>query len=467
MKSFSELVLLSTLAQIADGLSVSQQPQLQQQQQQQRQDAQLRVISLPIHRSEASLYYLNASLGTPPQNVRLHLDTGSSDLWVNTPKSSLCSKKQRCSESETYSANSSSTYHYIASTFNISYVDGSGSTGDYATDVLRFAGQTVSDLQFGIGYKSSSPQNVLGIGYPANEVQVLLNSENTYPNLPAKLRAQGLTSSNSYSLWLNDIESDEGSILFGGVDTSRFKGNLVGVPIQKIGDTYRQFTVTMTGLDVGSEAVASNAALGVLLDTGSSLTYLPDTITAEIYRLVNAVYLESEAAAVIPCSQENLTMTFRFSSPAAITVPLSELIFSLEDPSAKSGSSKDSGNDTCIFGIMPAGNSVPILGDTFLRSAYVVYDMDNNEIALANARYDATKSDVLEIKSGGLGAVPSFTRASNPVAATAGLLSTGGRGPSGRFPGSDSGASAGGREASSKSALKAMLVFAASLAAVC
>ncbi|KAG5968153.1 hypothetical protein E4U58_001970 [Claviceps cyperi] len=464
MKSFSELVLLSTLAQIADCLSVSQQPQLQQQQQ--RPDAQLRVVALPIHRSEASLYYLNASLGTPPQHVRLHLDTGSSDLWVNTLKSPLCSKKQRCSDSETYSANSSSTYHYIASTFNISYVDGSGSTGDYAADVLRFAGQTVSDLQFGIGYKSSSPQNVLGIGYPANEVQVLLNGENTYPNLPAKLHAQGLTSSNSCSLWLNDIESDEGSILFGGVDTSRFKGNLVGVPIQKIGDVYRQFTVTMTGLDVGSETVASNAALGVLLDTGSSLTYLPDTITAEIYRLVNAVYLESEGAAMIPCSQENLTMTFRFSSPAAITVPLSELIFNLGDPTAKSGSSKHSGKETCIFGIMPAKDSVPILGDTFLRSAYVVYDMDNNEIALANARYDATKPDVLEIKSGGLGVVPSFTRASNPVAATAGLLSTSGRGSAGRLPGSDSGASAG-REALSMSALKAVLAFAAALVVVC
>lgn len=31
---------------------------------------------------EVGLYYVNASVGTPPQTVSLQIDTGSSDIWM-------------------------------------------------------------------------------------------------------------------------------------------------------------------------------------------------------------------------------------------------------------------------------------------------------------------------------------------------------------------------------------------------
>jgi hypothetical protein len=40
------------------------------------------------------------------------------------------------------------------------------------------------------------------------------------------------------------------------------------------------------------------------------------------------------------------------------------------------------------------------LGDTFLRSAYVVYDLANNEISLAQTDFNATSSSVKEIAAG-------------------------------------------------------------------
>ena len=33
------------------------------------------------------LYYVNASIGTPPQEVKLQIDTGSSDVWMFGPRS--------------------------------------------------------------------------------------------------------------------------------------------------------------------------------------------------------------------------------------------------------------------------------------------------------------------------------------------------------------------------------------------
>ena len=52
--------------------------------------------------------------------------------------------------------NTSSTYAYINSDFSLTYADGSGASGDYANDTIEIGGTTISGLQFGIGYNSTS-----------------------------------------------------------------------------------------------------------------------------------------------------------------------------------------------------------------------------------------------------------------------------------------------------------------------
>ncbi|KAK2069219.1 hypothetical protein P8C59_003816 [Phyllachora maydis] len=164
--------------------------------------------------NKETLYYVNGSLGTPPQPLRLHLDTGSSDLWVNSPRSNECLQSSSpCKFAGTYAANASSTYAYVGSWFNITYVDGSGASGDYATDSFSIGSTTLQKLQFGIGYESSSTQGILGLGYKVNEAQVGRARKPAYDNLPAQMVADGLIHSNAYSLWLNDLDSNTGSVL--------------------------------------------------------------------------------------------------------------------------------------------------------------------------------------------------------------------------------------------------------------
>lgn len=375
--------------------------------------------------NEVTLYFVNATLGTPAQSLRLHIDTGSSDLWVNTPSSTMCNQSSEpCAFAGTYTANSSSSYGYVGSYFNISYVDGSGASGDYVTDTFSIgtnASTTLSKLQFGIGYSSSSSQGILGIGYEANEVQVGRAGKAAYPNLPAQMVADGIIQSNSYSLWLNDLDADTGSILFGGVNTAQYSGSLETLPVQKQAGVYSEFLITLTGLQLGSATLASNMALAVLLDSGSSLTYLPDSIVQTIYNQVGATYDSSEGVAYVPCSladKANSSVTFQFSSPS-ITVGVDELVLDLVTASGKRPTFRN-GQTACLFGIAPAGSGTNVLGDTFLRSAYVVYDLDNNQISLAQTVFNATASNVLEIGTGTTG-VPDATLVANSVAATSGL----------------------------------------------
>ncbi|GJC95768.1 eukaryotic aspartyl protease [Colletotrichum higginsianum] len=394
-----------------------------------------KVVGLDLHR--ATVPYtrnrrdmlrkrgsVQASLDNLP--MRFHLDTGSSDLWVNTASSTLCKGQGTpCSVSGTYSANDSSTYNYVGSWFNISYVDGSGASGDYVTDKFTIGGSSLTDFQFGVGYTSSSAQGILGLGYKVNEVQVGRAGLQPYDNLPAKMVAEGLIQSSAFSLYLNDLDASQGSILFGGVDTAHFEGELKTVPIQKESDAYAEFLITLTKVALGSKALEENMALAVLLDSGSSLTYLPDDMATTIFSMVGAVYQQAEGVAFIPCSAANTgaNMTFTFSE-ATVTVPIDELVLDLVAITGKR-TAFSNGVDACLFGIAPAGTGTNVLGDTFLRSAYVVYDIDNNEISLAQTKFNATSTNILEIGKGS-GSVPSAVAVANPVSATNGLVRGGG-----------------------------------------
>ncbi|KAH0538745.1 hypothetical protein FGG08_004699 [Glutinoglossum americanum] len=396
--------------------------------------------------NELTLYFANVTMGTPPQNLRLHIDTGSSDLWTNSASSRLCrSKDNLCVDSGTYDANSSSTYQYVSSDFNISYVDGSAAIGDYATDILRIGGAELKNLQFGIGYLSSSTEGILGIGYPSNEVQVNRNQKQSYSNLPQLMVDQKFIQSNAFSLWLDDLESSTGLVLFGGVNTEKYHGSLSSLPIARYQgqSSPSEFIIAMTGLDFtdangGKRSIVSDTTIPVLLDSGSSLSYLPNNIVSALFRMFNAKYDAESQAAYVPCSLANTggTLDFTFTQPT-ISVPMNELVI---DPGVQSDGRRltfGDGTPACLFGISSSGGSTNVLGDTFLRSAYVVYDLDNNQISLAQTNFNSTQDNIKEIGTGP-SAVPDATGvpgAGIPVATATGGGRLGSPTQTGTIPG--------------------------------
>ena len=303
-------------------------------------------------------------------------------------------------------------------------MDGSGAAGDYVTDTFRIGGATVEDFQFGIGYESTSPEGILGIGYTINEVAVNRAGLDAYPNLPQKLLDDKAINTNAYSLWLNDLDASMGSILFGGVDTDKFSGTLSRLPIIPEEGVHAEFIVALTslGTDGNVGSIFRNDSVAVLLDSGSSLMYLPDNVVSSLYNTFNAQYDSSQGAAFVDCAlgDQEGSLEFTFSGPT-ISVPLNELVIT---------AGEQRGEPVCILGIGPSGGSISVLGDTFLRSAYVVYDLSNNEIALAQTKFNETSSNIQEIQPGDDG-VPSATVVQNAVSSLA-VGSGGGRigGPS-------------------------------------
>lgn len=238
----------------------------------------------------------------------------------------------------------------------------------------------------------------------------------------------GQINSNAYSLWLNDLDASTGSLLFGGVNTEKYVGRLATLPIQNTfrSPTPTEFIITLTDLSFGENGrddyvVASDRAYPVLLDSGSSLTYLPDDLALEVMNAVGVEYDRRNEVGLVACSLANnaTSLNFRFSEPV-ISVPMNELVL---PPQPRRYSSNlltlaDGRTEACLFGVVPAGSNPSVLGDTFLRSAYVVYDLENHEISIAPTNFNATADRILEIGRGE-DAVPDADDVRNPVPAVA------------------------------------------------
>jgi hypothetical protein len=116
-------------------------------------------------------YTANVSVGTPPQLLTLGIDTGSTDTWVLSNTANICLNKTLIAEGVTcahgtFNPNKSSTIATaVAGGFSATYLDKTGSTGDYITDVLTIAGNTLKGMQMGLAFNSTDSQGTLGLGY--------------------------------------------------------------------------------------------------------------------------------------------------------------------------------------------------------------------------------------------------------------------------------------------------------------
>ena len=98
------------------------------------------------------------------------------------------------------------------------------------------------------------------------------------------------------------------------------------------------------------------------------------------------------------------TLDYGFGGPNGpiISVKYSEITIPLYNEDGTPLAFND-GSDACAFGMFPVTEGAQILfGDTFLRSAYVVYDLDSQQIAIAPTVFNSTTSNVVEIQKGGV-----------------------------------------------------------------
>ncbi|KAK8008835.1 aspartic-type endopeptidase [Apiospora marii] len=375
-------------------------------------------------------YYAEVTIGTPPQPITLVLDTGSSDTWVVDKSTDGCEGGDLCLTP------SSSTVKMLDNTqFEITYGDQSNVSGTWMKDNLAIGGAATKNLQMGIATTVNKVYTgILGLGLRAAEIP-----PGNYPNIMDVFYDQGLIGTKAFSLYLNAVEAPSGTVLFGGIDKAKFTGELLAVPLVPNSATQSSSfyfvtldTFSMTFGNGTSSEPFSGAPRAVLLDSGATLTYLANSTVQRLYKALNNTVFEDGSQvtqdgelAFVNCDLldhesplSKATFDFRFGGPNGplIRVPLNQMIIDMRPYGAEHPREK-----ACMFGIVP--NSDPeseiyILGDSFLRSAYVVYDLANNQLALAQAKPNVTdESDVVEFSKDATG-IPGVSGVVDGVSAT-------------------------------------------------
>lgn len=189
-----------------------------------------------------------------------------------------------------------------------------------------------------------------------------------------------------------------------------------------------EFYVTLTSVTFSdhsgkmTQLSPEGYAQSVLLDSGTSQTLLTDDVFSELANGFGAVDI-GESNYVVPCSfaSSNGTVNYSFGGDGGVTikVPISQLIGNQVFPGENFGD-KSGG---CDLGFGPPIGGSSILGDTFLRSAYAVFDIDNGVAALAQAAENKTDtSSIAVIPSGtaipGASVTASAVGTQNPSDAT-------------------------------------------------
>ncbi|KAH8166369.1 hypothetical protein CIB48_g1844 [Xylaria polymorpha] len=295
-------------------------------------------------------YYIELSIGSPEQQVRVRADLGDYQLWVSA--GCLDDLESECDpQYGTYEPTYSDSSSNQLGTEIVYYSDGNSINLTFYVDTITLStGHYVGEVQFGVADYTDYDNGVLGLGFGES-------SGNTdYRNFIEQLASQEITNSKAFSLALGNLSAvDSGIIIFGGVDTKKFSGSLSANEIVPRDSNY---AITMESVGVGRIGDVdvmnfTDSSTTVALESTVRMTFLPNATVTALLKYFNVTDYEDYT---LSCTSVANSTSFENTPPE---------------------------EDKCIFGIQTTTSGTPILGINFLRYAYVVFDQTLKTVSLA------------------------------------------------------------------------------------
>ncbi|THH16343.1 hypothetical protein EUX98_g9313 [Antrodiella citrinella] len=332
--------------------------------------------------NELFSYIVNITVGDPPTEYSLILDTGSSNTWVGagTPY--------------TPTSTSNQTGNSVAFTY------GSGDfSGTEFIDRVDL-GNGLVILQQGLGVANETDDfegvdGILGVGPVDLTVGSLSpDSVTPIPTVTDNLFAQGTIPENLVAISFEPPSSStdtNGVVTFGGVDSSKFTGDIHFTPRTQVHNSTLWWGIDQTLTYGNSTPIFAESTAGIV-DTGTSLLLLnPDGFAA--YQEAAGGVLDDNTGLLKFTPEEFAALESLFFHINGVTFELTAnaQIFPREFNTLIDGT------EDGIYGIVgdlgipravvPVFNSAFVNGMAFLERFYSVFDTTNNQIGLATTQF--------------------------------------------------------------------------------
>lgn len=288
------------------------------------------------------------------------LDSGAGTTWV---MGSDC-QSQACTMHNTFGPSDSKTYTDTKTTFSISY--GSGKVeGVLANDTLAVAGMSFA-MSFGVASNTSSDFT----HFPFDGILGLSMSAGVTDNFLTVVKDSGRLQNNTFSVSLsrNSDGPDTGEFTLGGIDASKYTGEVTYTPVSS--SAGGDWAIPMDDIAYDGNQAGVKDRL-VYIDTGTTYMFGPPDDIALLHKLIPGAETADGSTYTVPCDSDK-----------ALTVSFSGVAYTI---SPKDWISPPSGN-TCVSNFY--GQAVVqdawLLGDSFLKNVYTVFDADQSRIGLAD-----------------------------------------------------------------------------------
>ncbi|CDO76342.1 hypothetical protein BN946_scf185011.g6 [Trametes cinnabarina] len=324
-----------------------------------------RSDTLPLEDQSDFLWTGAISIGTPPTKYTVDFDTGSSDLFLPGP---LCVRN--CDQKAKYDPSKSTSSNDLHQPFTVSYGDGSTATGEQFSDNVEVAGFTATDVVVGVSttYSAGLRQSefpadgILGMAFP---------SISFYKADPffTKLIEENQVRDPVFAFRL----ADKPELALGGVNSDLFSGEITYTAVTEEG--YWQVDVDVISVN-GKSVLEKTPAI---IDTGTTLIIGDKKSVAAIY---SAIPGSEDASDTI----EKGYYTIPCDSDAVVALTFGGRAFNISSDQFR-GDPLDSDKSRCMGGVVATDDTeFWIIGDTFLRGVYTVFDMGSKRVGFADLK---------------------------------------------------------------------------------
>jgi hypothetical protein len=310
-------------------------------------------------------YFIKAQVGSAQQAFYMLLDTGAANSWL---MGSDC-HSDACKMHTTFDPSSSKSWRTDKEAFSIAY--GSGDlTGVVGQDKASFAGLKNFEFSFGLAnythddFKHFAFDGILGLAMSSSVTGTFLQT----------LKANKLLDSLMVGISLNR-DSDgknDGQVTFGGVDKAKYSGEITYTNVPSPEKEAGEWAIPMDGVGFNGKSVSIGSTMAYI-DTGTSFIFAPPDDLVELFKLIsgssssqNGQYVEYQ----IPCDT-NLPIHVTFSG-VNFEISAADWVVRKDEKSCISR----------IYGY-EIKSGTWLLGDTFLKNVYSVFDADKMRIGFA------------------------------------------------------------------------------------
>nr|VWP01181.1 Transcription regulator [Ganoderma boninense] len=326
-------------------------------------------------------YTASVGVGNPPTQYTLLIDTGSSNTWVGADKSYV----------------KTGTSKSTGDSIQVSYGSGSFSGTEY-TDQVTISDNLVIQNQ-GVGVASSAQgfqgvDGILGIG-PVDLTEGTVSDNQPVPTVTDNLYSQGTIANNSIGIFYQpttEAGALNGSLNFGGVDTSKTSGDVAYVPITSTSPASNYWGIDQD-LTYGTSTTLLSGSAGIV-DTGTTLLLLA-TDAFQAYQKATGATMDNETGLLTISESQlsNLQSMFFNVGGTEYEFTANAQIWPRSLNSTIGGEEGKIYLITADLGSESGQGLDFINGFAFLQRFYSVYDTGNSQLGLAQTPYTSAETN--------------------------------------------------------------------------